>query len=397
MPANRVSIEALWSHGFVLAILINFLVGLIFFAFVTTIALYAIERFQVSEGIAGFAAGAFVLGALASRVLVGKFLDHIGRRRMFLIGLAIFVVTTVLYLAADSLALLILIRLAHGAAFGIAHTAITASVMALIPVRRRGEGTGYYGVANSLSTALGPLLGVYFVGYVSYNALFFFASACAIGALIVALFLRPPEVVVSVEAKQAKWRYRLPDIIDPAAIGISATMFLAGVAFSGVMVFLSSYAESLGVGEAAALFFIVYASVGLIGRLFIGRMQDRHGDNAVIYPTFASFAIGLALLAFASNGLFLLVAAVFLALGFGALMPCAQAIAVTVVPNDRIGVAVSTFFIALDAGTGIGPMATGTIAALVGFQGMYATLAGLVVATAVLYHFAHGFRRYRPA
>ncbi len=266
--------------------------------------------------------------------------------------------------------------------------------MALIPKHRRGEGTGYYGVANSMVLAIGPLLAVYLVEHFSYNALFALANVCAAGALIVALFLRPPEAI---EPPRATWRYKLSDVVEPAVVGTSGIILLAGAAYSGVMVFLVTYANSLGIGEAAASYFLVYACVVLISRLTVGRLQDRYGDNAVIYPTLASFAIGLLLLSIAPSAEFFMVSAVFIAMGFGTLTPCLQAIAVTAVPSHRIGVAISTFFIALDVGTGLGPVIIGAAATLLGFQGMYAALAGVVAIAAVLYHYAHGFKRYRPA
>ncbi len=82
--------EPLWTRSFVLAIAVSFLVSLVFITLVTTTALYAVDRFQASEAMAGFAAGAFVLGAVFSRIFFGKFLDVVGRRRTILIALAVF-------------------------------------------------------------------------------------------------------------------------------------------------------------------------------------------------------------------------------------------------------------------------------------------------------------------
>ncbi|MER2137018.1 MAG: MFS transporter, partial [Arthrobacter sp.] len=81
------------------------------------------------------------------------------------------------------------------------------------------------------------------------------------------------------------------------------------------------------------------------------------------------------------------------------LMPTAQAIAVTVAPDHRIGIATSTFFLILDAGIGLGPFLLGLLIPLTGFSGMYAVLTGLVAAAMVLYHFVHGrfASRRRPA
>ncbi|KAD3632962.1 MFS transporter [Arthrobacter yangruifuii] len=386
----------LWTRGFVLAIITNLFISMVFYLLMTSMALYAVQEFNASDGAAGFASGSFVLGALTARVFAGKFLDFVGRRRLLVISLAVFVAASLLYIPASSLALLLTVRILHGMAFGAASTSISASVMSLIPVHRRGEGTGYFGISTTLATAVGPFLAVYLANSVSYRALFLFAAGCAAVALVLALVLRLPERTPGPEEQKNKWRMHLTDIIDPSALAIASVMFIAGAAYAGILSFLNSYAQDEGLLLGASLFFVVYACVVLVSRLFVGRIQDRHGDNAVIYPTLVSFAAGLALLAYAPNDAVMAVAGVFVGFGFGALMPCAQAIAVSTAPASRIGLATSTFFILMDAGVGLGPLLLGALLPLTGFHGMYWVLAAVLLASTVLYHFVHGQRNYRP-
>ncbi|UWX98567.1 MFS transporter [Arthrobacter zhaoxinii] len=386
----------LWTRGFVLAIITNLFISLVFYLLMTTMALYAVQEFAASDGAAGFASGSFVLGALAARVFAGKFLDFVGRRRLLVISLAVFVAASLLYIPASNLALLLAVRILHGMAFGAASTSISASVMGLIPVHRRGEGTGYFGISTTLATAIGPFLAVFLVNSVSYRALFLFAAGCAAVALALSLVLRLPERIPGPEEQKNKWRMHLTDIIDPSALAIASVMFIAGAAYAGILSFLNSYAQSEGLALGASLFFVVYAGVVLVSRLFVGRIQDRHGDNAVVYPTLVSFAVGLALLAYAPNDMVMAAAGIFVGFGFGALMPCAQAIAVSMAPAARIGLATSTFFILMDAGVGLGPLLLGALLPFTGFHGMYWVLAAVLLASTVLYYFVHGRKNYRP-
>lgn len=388
---NRQGVQGrLWSKPFSLAIGVNFFISLVFYLLMTSMALYAVQRFSASDTAAGLTAGTFVLGALAARIFAGKFLDFMGRRRMLLTGLFFYAAASLLYIPADSLALLIAIRVIHGAAFGMASTAISASVMALIPAGRRGEGTGYFSISNTLATAVGPFLAVLLVDRTSYDVLFMVTTGCAGAALAVALLLRLPERTLTPHELAAKWRMRPSDIFEPRAAAIASVMLVAGVAYSGVLTFLNSYAQDRDMVAAASAFFLIYAGIVLVSRFVVGRIQDSRGDNAVVYPILASFALGLGLLAWAPNGAVLAVAGAFVGLGFGALMPTAQAIAVTVAPDHRIGIATSTFFLVLDAGIGLGPFLLGLLIPLTGFTGMYAVLAGVVVVSMVLYHFVHG-------
>lgn len=387
--------QKLWTKGFVLAIITNFFISLVFYLLMTSMALYAVERFNASDSASGFASGSFVIGALVARIFSGKFLDFIGRRRLLLGGLAVFTAAALLYQAADSFVLLLVIRLVHGAAFGAASTSISASVMGLIPVHRRGEGTGFFGISTTMATAVGPFLAVLVVDTMTYDFLFLLSAGCAALALVFALLLKLPERTPTPAERSRKWKLRFTDVMDPAALAIASIMFVAGAAYAGILTFLNSYAQQENLVAAASAFFLVYAAVVLVSRFFMGRLQDVYGDNAVIYPTLVSFAVGLALLAWAPNGLVMSLAGVFVGIGFGALVPTAQAIAVTMAPPHRIGLATSTFFIMMDAGVGLGPLALGAVVPLTGFHGMYWLLAGCLLLTTVLYHFVHGHKRYR--
>ncbi|MER2133116.1 MAG: MFS transporter [Arthrobacter sp.] len=380
----------LWTTAFSLAIAVNFFISLVFYLLMTTMALYAVERFGASDTAAGLTAGSFVLGALAARIFAGKFLDFVGRRRMLLVGLLLYTVAALFYIPAGSLGVLIAIRVLHGAAFGLASTAISASVMSLIPAGRRGEGTGYFGISTTLATAVGPFLAVLLVDRTSYSVLYMVTAVCAAASLLVALALKLPERTLTAAETAAKWRMRPADFFEPRAAAVASVMLVAGVAYSGVLTFLNSYAQEKDMVAAASAFFLIYAGIVFISRFVVGRLQDTRGDNAVVYPILTSFAVGLGLLAWAPNTTVLALAGAFVGMGFGALMPTAQAIAVTVAPDHRIGIATSTFFLILDAGIGLGPFLLGLLIPLTGLSGMYAVLTAVVAAAMVLYHFVHG-------
>ena len=386
--------QRLWTGDFVLAIVTNLCISMVFYLLMTTMALYAVDRFRASESAAGLASSSFLIGALVARIFAGKFLDFVGRRRTLALSLVVFVVASVAYLPVDDLTLLILLRFVHGLAFGTGNTAITASVMGLIPAHRRGEGIGYFGISSTLSTAAGPFLAVILLQEVGYDALFVFSAACSLAGLALSLVLRLPERTPSPEERARLWRLPLSDMVDPAALPIASLMLVTGFAYSSVLTFLNSYTASEGFATAAGGFFLVYAIVVLLSRLVMGRIQDYRGDNAVVYPTLVSFALGLALLGTAPSGLVVVVAGAFVGFGFGALMPSAQAIAVTEAPPHRVGTATSTFYLLLDTGTGLGPLLLGVLIPVTGFHGMYLVLAALVLASALLYHRVHGYKRF---
>jgi MFS family permease len=395
--------EKLWSRNFVLAIGTNLFIYVVFYLLMTSMALYAAQRFLASDAGAGFASSAFIVGALVSRFFAGPLIDNVGRRRILLISLAAFVAASLLYIPAGSLPLLLALRLLHGVAFGLANTAVTAGAQALIPPTRRSEGTGYFAVSTTLATAIGPLMAVLLVVGGNYDRVFLFCAACSVAAMLVSLILRLPEApparaaVVNqrdLGSGPAKMN-RMPGILlakvfEPAVLPITTVLLVAGLAYSGMLSFLASYADAADVTDAAALFFGVFAAAVLVSRLTAGRIQDRRGDNVVIYPAMALFAAGLALLALGPAVWVVLASAVLSGLGFGTLLPGTQAITVGLVAERRFGTALATYYLMLDIGTGLGPVLLGLLVPLTGFDGMYAWLGGLMVACIPLYYLVHG-------
>ncbi|NKX54358.1 MFS transporter [Arthrobacter mobilis] len=387
----------LWTRDFILALATSLFISMVFFLLMTSMALYAVDRFRASDSAAGLAASGFVIGAVAARLFAGRLFDVVGRRRLLLASLLASVAAILLYFAADSLVLLVTLRVLHGVAFGAGHTALAASVQTLIPPGRRSEGTGYFGLSNTLSTAVGPLLAVILAGSGGYAGIFWFCAACSLAAFAVAFALNLPEPhrAPAHGARPARLA-RLAALVEPKALPVSTVIFLAGAAYSTVLAFLTSYTQARGVPSAAATFFLIYAGTVLVSRLFMGRIQDRRGDNLVMYPTILAFAGGLALLAAGPSGWTLAGAAVLSGLGFGALMPCIQAIAVSESPELRVGTATSTFYLMLDAGTGLGPVFLGMLIPAVNYEGMYLAVCAVMLGAAVLYWFVHGRKRRGP-
>lgn len=388
---------------FGLATVVNLLVSLVFFMLMVVMAVYAVDRFGVSEPEAGLAASVFVIGALAVRPFAGRFLDVVGRRRVLVAGLVVFTVAGALYVPADRFELLVGVRLLHGAGLGAAHTAITASVMSVLPVARRAEGMGYFTMSGNVATATGPLLALAVVRAADHATLFRLAAALAAVALGLALALRLPAPPRDRMAPRAVLALRPADFVERRVLPVAAMMLLVGVAFSGVVTFVDGYASGNGLGAEVGAFFVVYSGVILVSRLFVGRIHDTRGDNVVVYPALVAVAVGLVVLATVTTAPGLLTAGALLGLGTGTLISSSHVIAVSISPAHRVGLATSTFFVMLDLGTGIGPVLLGLVIARWDAATMYAGLAGLVVMAAGVYHVAHGRavraerRRPRPS
>lgn len=376
----------LWTKNYVLGLVVAVMLSMTLYLLMTSMAIYAVAEFGAGEVLAGMTASIFVIGAVLARLGAGIAVDRLGQRRVLLGSLVVFVVAAASYLVVHDLRLLLAVRFVHGVAFGMAHTAVGAIVQSVIPPSRRAEGTGYYGVSTTLSMALGPLLAVLLVDAERYQWLFGSSTLIAVAALVAALFCTPPIQVVS----HSQARPRSP--IEPTALPLGTFMLLCGIAFSGVVTFLNTYTGELGLTRASAVFFLVFALVVIVTRPALGRLQDRRGDNVVMYPAIVSFAAGLAVLAVATNGFTVLLAAALLGGGWGTLLSAGQAIVVGRTHISGVGRSLSTYFLLVDIGMGFGPVALGLLLGYVGLGTMYGFLAGLVVTSLFVYMGVHGRR-----
>ncbi|HHT46791.1 MAG TPA: MFS transporter [Firmicutes bacterium] len=381
----------LWTKDFIILLFANFFVALNFYLLMTTLAVYVIEQFNASQSEAGLAAGIFIIASLFARLLTGKYIEIIGRRKLLYSSLVLFLLSTLLYFPVNSLNILLAVRIIHGIAFGITTTTAATAVMDMIPDERKGEGTSYFSLSPTAATAFGPFIGLFILQRAGFEALF---TACALFSaisLIIIIFSKIPEANVTKEHLQAlKARFGIHDFFEKKAFPISIMMVIMGIAYSGIVSFVNSYAIEIQQQNAAAYFFIVYAIFLFISRPFTGRLLDLKGDNVVIYPAILLFSLSLLLLSQAHSAFVLLLAGALAALGFGTIMSCSQAIAIKESPKHRVGLATSTFFICMDGGMGVGPFLTGLLVPFLEYRGMYLTLAVAVLLSIILYYNLHG-------
>ncbi|GAB4073722.1 MFS transporter [Barrientosiimonas marina] len=384
----------LWNKDFIIVSLSNLFLYFIFYLLISTISVFAINQFDASTSQAGFAAGAFVIGMLIARVFAGRYVDSFGPKKMLYLGFIFTVITTFFYFAAGNLTMLYIVRILHGGSLGIAITATGAIVARIVPPEKHGEGIGYYALSIPLGAAIGPLLGMFITQHAPFDVNFILCAGLVIISFLFSLFLKVPNVALTDEQLDEKEGFKLSNFFESKALPIAIIALFVGTGYSSIISFLNSYAINLDLVDMASFFFIFYAAATVVSRPFVGRWFDLKGENVVMYPAFIAFAIGLAVLSQADiAGWFILLAGIFVGLGYGSFISSGQAIAVKNAQKHRAGLATSTFYIFLDGGAGVGPSVLGLFIPMLGFPGLYLTMAGLVIISGILYYMLHGRKK----
>jgi len=376
-PQLSTTTEKIWTRDFTLICISNFFIFLGFQMTLPTIPLF-VEHLGGNEQLIGLVVGIFTFSALLIRPFAGHQLEIRGRRFVYLLGLAIFVLSVGTYGIISSLLFLFLFRMVQGIGWGFSTTASGTIATDLIPAKRRGEGMGYFGLFGNIALAFGPSLGLTLAGTISYTKLF---SICAILGLV-ALILSSRihyKKIEPVKENPRKW-----DFYEETALPPSILLFFITVSFGGIAAFLPLYTVQKGI-SGIEWYFLLFAVALMISRTFAGRLYDLKGHRAVFAPGAFSIVLAMLLLAWLPSSLVLYIAAFIYGLGFGALQPALQAWAIQTAPENRKGMANATFFSSFDLGVGIGAIAFGQIAYLLGYQSIYIASAISVLISILLY------------
>ncbi|PAL13168.1 MFS transporter [Peribacillus simplex] len=378
----------LWTKDFLIVSSANFFLFLTFYVLMVTLTIYTMDNFHASQAQAGLASSIFVLGAVLVRPIAGKKIDKIGRRKMLLGSLVLFLIASIGYFLVNSLSLLLIDRLIHGFAFGLATTATGTIAADIIPNERRGEGTGYFAMSTNLAMAFGPFIGLLITQHFSYSIIFYAASLFAAFSLVASLFMNVPEGDKGGASPQKG--FKISDYFEKRALPISIFIGFAGFTYSSILSYLTSFAKEMDLMDAASFFFVVFAVFLLASRPFTGRMFDVKGENAVIYPSLLLFAVGMVILSQSHHGITLLIAGALIGVGYGTFQSSCQAISIKEAPSNRMGLATSTFFTMYDFGIGVGPFLLGFLIPFTGFKGLFIGMSVFAFVLIGIYYLAHG-------
>ncbi len=103
----------------------------------------------------------------------GKLADFMGRRRVFLVGLAIFTVASLLCGLATSGEILIAARTVQGAGAALMLPATLSIISATFPPHQRGMAIGIWAGVSAMALAIGPLIGGLLTEHVDWSWIFF--------------------------------------------------------------------------------------------------------------------------------------------------------------------------------------------------------------------------------
>jgi EmrB/QacA subfamily drug resistance transporter len=207
---------------------------------------------------------------LAALVLIGGSLgDLYGRRKIFMAGVLVFIAASAWCGLAPTIRQLIVARGLQGVGAALLVPGSLALISANFPKKDRGQAIGTWSGFTSITAALGPVLGGWFIEHSSWRSVFFINVPIGLIILLLTVW-KVPESKASKQAQPLDW---------PAGL-------LAMLGFGAVVIALIESKPGAGAIGAAALIGLLwweaYAPAPMVPlRLF--RSSDFSGANLLTF------------------------------------------------------------------------------------------------------------------
>jgi MFS transporter, DHA2 family, methylenomycin A resistance protein len=385
---------------------------------IVNVALPSIQReLDVDPGNLIWVVNAYVL-ALASLIMVGGTLgDRYGRKRVFLVGLAIFTAMSAACALSPNESALIAARAAQGVGAALV-APLSLSILAdAYPPERRTTAIGIWAAAAGLGFGAGPVVGGILVELFSWSAVFWVnVPVGIIGIVLVITGVResrnpnarkldlPGAVLVAaglcvltfaiVESEHIGWtsptmiallaaaglllgsflvlESRVPEPMVPLGLfrdsrftvscGVYAIMYLA---LASTFFFVTLFFQNVEGWSAleVGLSWLIMNTPFLIASTLAGRLAGWIG-TATCWVGVLLGGLGVLALAFLTPGAGLLAASpgyVLIGAGYGMAVPTISSVAVSALPVEHSGLASGVLNSARQVGTAIGLAALGSV------------------------------------
>jgi MFS family permease len=319
----------------------------------------------------GLVIGSFSVSSILLRPFAGRWADRHGRRIMLIAGAVIQIAAAAGHLVADTIPVLVAMRLLLGAAEAVFFVGAMAAATDLAPEHRRGEAVSLISTALYLGVAIGPVLAEWLYSAGGYSLIWIAAAVVSAGAVAVSWVA--PETLARANRRLAGDEGSL---LHRRGIVPGLLVLCGAWGMGAYFAFLPLLGDELGldgVGGYLAVFALVVIALRIVG----ARLPDQIGAARLSGTALVLSATGMGIAGLAPSEAGLWVATVVFAAGIAFVFPAIVALSVMGVPADERGAVVGTTSLFLDVAFGLSPALLGLLAGRTGYPATFLVSGGI--------------------
>lgn len=333
------------------------LVTMLFFMLIQVVV-PLIPRYALEIGaepfLIGLAVSSISVAAIVLRPFSGIASDRWSRSGMMLLGMVFGAVAYAVLFLFDGIQSVIVARLLEGVGVALFVPSSMASAVDMAPEGKVGQALGWRSLMVGIGFSLGPAIGSFLSELFGYRSTFGIAALLICALLPLVVFKEPRR-----EAPRKGTSYE--GIKGRSFLTATSSLVFFGIAWMGLLTFLSAYLKIIGYGDIEiGLFVSIQAASSLLLRILAGRVSDSHPREltwaGLVVISFSFFLIWL-------NQVppFLYVAAAVFGVGVGIYVPGSQTMALAKSPPQSRGFLTSIHTMGMDVGNLIGPILFGAV------------------------------------
>lgn len=324
-----------------------------------------------SSAFAGVIVGIMSIASMFLRPIAGNLTDKLSKYCLSLIGGILIMVGVIGYVIAPASNWLLIFRLINGVGFVLCTVCMSTWLAFLVPRAHVGQAMGFYGLMNALAMAVAPALAINVYQKTGYRLALIASAIAAFMMVIIIQFVGNRANPKKGTAKKKSGSSHQFKIIQKNVLPIALLTTLFAFPYFATQADLVTYAQERHLNVNVGSFFLIYAVVLLVIRIFLKNFFDTVKFGIWFWVSIGATLIYLLLLSTMKNNLMMALAAAFMAVGYGVIYSILQSTALLLAPISEQGLASSTFYLGLDIGMAFGPIIMGLISDLLPIKFFY--------------------------
>lgn len=380
--------RSVWREPGMLALTGMVLAGFSGYSLLMPVAPLWAARGGADEAGAGLVTGVFMLFTVLTQLFVPAALRRFGWTAVLVTGLVLLGAPSIIHLLSDELWPILALAAVRGGGFAVLTVCGSTAVAELVEPARRGRAIGAFGIGIAAPQVLLLPAAPWLAEHLGAWTVFLLASAPILGIMFAVPLGRrlnalPPH----------------PDPIDAAHHGVRRylalmppVLLLLGVTLAGGA--LITFVPQLGVSApVATVGLLLLTGLAAVSRWGVGHFADQFGPRRIMWPFVIATVTGMSAIAWSVAGegtlagdrnariVVMLIGMGVVGIAYGALQNLTLGASFETVPRRDQVIVSAVWNIGFDAGTGLGAVIVGAVAAAFGFPPAFLFAAGLSLLT----------------